>query len=510
MLSQVKSMALQGVQGHLITIQVDISSGLPSWDVVGLPDISIKESKQRVKAALKNIGYELPSRKIIINLAPANIKKEGSLFDLPISLGILCDLNILDNSLFEDYFFIGELSLDGSLNKVSGVLPMCIEAYHKGIKKAIVPWENRFEASVIKDLEIYPAYNLLDVINHFQNNIKLKQFESNIDDYFSSHHNYYSDFSDVKGQEKVKRALEISAAGGHNCLLIGSPGSGKTMLASRIPSILPDLTFNESLEITKIHSITGIMPPDTPLITTRPFRSPHHTISYSAFVGGGKNPKPGEITLAHYGVLFLDEVPEFKKDILENLREPLENRQIIINRVSSSLTYPCNFILVGAMNPCPCGYFGSNDKECSCTPDQIKKYINKLSGPLLDRIDIHMEVSPVKYNDLYSERKVESSEEIKKRVNKARSIQLERYKNDSIFSNSELNSRLIKKYCKLDDESNSLLRKAFETLNLSARAHDKIIKLARTIADLDNSKEIRSIHVAEAITYRGLDRKYWK
>ena len=509
MLSQIKSMALIGLNGYLINVQVDVSNGMPSWEMVGLPDISIKESKQRVKAAIKNLGYKLPSRKIIINFAPANIKKEGPSFDLPIALGLLCDISVLQNNLFDDYVIIGELSLDGTLNKINGILPMCIEALNLGVKKAIIPFDNKYEASVVKGMEIYPAKHLSDVINHFNGSKPIEKLLNDINYLFSNRTFSSLNFSSVKGQEKIKRALEIAAAGGHNCLLIGSPGSGKTMMARRIPSILPDLTFEESLELTKIHSIAGTLPSTIPLITTRPFRNPHHTISKSALVGGGRIPMPGEISLAHYGVLFLDEIPEFKREILELLREPLEDGKVTINRVQSSFTYPSKFMLIASMNPCPCGYYGSTEKECSCTLDQVTKYMNRISGPLLDRIDIHIEVHPIKFDELSSKKEPESSEKIKTRVNNARKIQNERYKNDNIHSNSELTTELLKKYCQLDDDSTMLLKNAFEKLGFSARAHDKVIKLARTIADLESSENIKANHIAEAIQYRNLDRKYF-
>ena len=510
MLSEVKSMTLIGIEGKLINVQVDISSGLPSWDVVGLPDISIKESKQRVRTALKNNGYDLPSRKITINLAPADIKKEGSFFDLPIALGILADMSIINLENLNEYIFIGELSLNGDINKINGVLPMCIEAKNLGIKKVIIPYDNRFEASIINELEIYPAKNLLDVILHIQNEKTIDSFKTDISTLFSNSEIFDSNFSSVKGQYKVKRALEIAAAGGHNCLLIGSPGSGKTLLSKCIPSILPDLTFDESLEITKIHSIAGILPKDISMITKRPFRNPHHSISNSALVGGGKYPKPGEISLAHNGVLFLDELPEFGRNILELMREPLEDKKITISRVSGTLTYPTNFMLIASMNPCPCGYYGQKDRNCHCTETQISNYMNRISGPLLDRIDIHIEVEPVKYQDLSSNNPEEDSSVIKQRVNKARNIQNERFKDTNIHSNSMLTPNLIKKYCILDKESSDILKLAFERLSLSARAHDKILKVARTIADLEGEKNILAKHITEAISYRSLDRKFFK
>lgn len=441
MLIGVKSMSLQGVDGYFVDVQVDVSTGMPNWEVVGLPDASVRESKERVRAAIKNSGFYLPSRKIVINLAPASTKKEGSFFDLPIAIGILYDIGVIKEIDINEILFLGELSLDGKLNKINGILPMCIEALNLGIKDVIIPYENRFEAGVISGLNIYPAQDLNTVINHLNNLQKIEKFTTNSEEFLDENNKYKIDFSEVKGQENVKRALEIAAAGNHNCLLIGSPGSGKTMLSRRIPTILPDLTFNEALEISKIHSIAGVFPPDKSLINSRPFRSPHHTISSSALTGGGRIPKPGEISLAHHGVLFLDELPEFNHASLEAMRTPLEDRIVTISRTSCSLTYPCNFMLIASMNPCPCGYYGSKDKECSCSPTSIEKYINKISGPLLDRIDIHVEVPQVKYDKLNTIEKSESSLEIKTRVNKARNIQLKRYSKHNIFSNSELTSR---------------------------------------------------------------------
>ena len=509
MLSIVKSMALHGLEGYLINVQIDISSGLPYWQIVGLPDATVKESKERVRTAIKNSGFEFPSRKIIINLAPANTKKEGSILDLPIAVGILIATEKVFCKNIEEYAFIGELSLDGKLNKINGILPMCIEAVNLGIKNIIVAKENAKEASIVKQLNIIPVETLGQVINYLNGEINIGNEEIDIDKLFNETNKYSTDFSEVKGQENIKRALEIAAAGGHNCILIGSPGSGKTMLARRLPTILPDLTFKEALEVTKIHSIAGILKNDTPIITTRPFRAPHHTISAISLVGGGKTPKPGEISLAHFGVLFLDELTEFNKSTLEVLRGPLEDREITISRVNASLTYPCNFVLIASMNPCPCGYFGSKDKECICSPQAISRYIGKISGPLLDRIDIHIEVEAVKYKKLEQKEQIESSSSIKERVNKARQIQLNRYKEANIFSNSELTPKLLEKYCKLDSKSNLLLENVFNKLKLSARAYGRIIKVARTIADLDNKENIEEKHIAEAIQYRSLDRKYW-
>jgi len=505
MLSKIKSIALNGLDGNLVEIQTDISNGIPEFEIVGLPDVSVKEAKKRIKAAIKNSNIEFPNKKILINLAPANIRKEGSSFDLAMAVGILIAMDKIpkiDINKLASTIFIGELSLDGKINRTNGVLPMCIEAKELGIKTVVLPKANCNEASVISELDIIPVTNIVEVIQHLN---KEKEISKYIIENYIFNENYNIDFSEVKGQENVKRALEITAAGGHNCLMIGSPGAGKTMMAKRIVTILPELTINESMEITKIHSISGELKSDG-LIMNRPFRMPHHTIPISTIIGGGKIPKPGEISLAHYGVLFLDELTEFSRNILESLREPLENKEVIINRLNGNYRFPCNFMFITSMNPCPCGYYGDEEKECTCTTQEIHRYLNKISGPLLDRIDIQIEVKRPKIEKISSKQSIEKSEKIRERVNKARKIQLERYRRYGILSNAELNTKMIAEFCQLDKKGKELLQSAFKKLRLSVRAYERILKVARTIADLEGKTNIEFKHIAEAIQYRSLDK----
>lgn len=508
-LAKVNSCGISGIDGYIIEVEADIVQGLPGMDIVGLADTAVKESKERIKSAIKNSGLSIPQKKIVINLAPAHTKKEGISLDLPICLAILAASGQISPDSCKGYVMLGELSLDGSIRYANGVLPAAVCARDKGFKNLLVPYDNAGEASVACDVEVFGAKTLTEVVQHFRGEKLIEKNVSDTSAFFEMGSTTELDFSEVKGQEGAKRALEVAAAGGHNCLMIGSPGSGKTMLAKRLPSILPKMSFEEALEVTKIYSVAGKLSADTPLITQRPFRSPHHTVSAVALTGGGTTPRPGEISLAHRGVLFLDEFPEFRKDAIEAMRQPIEDGSFTVSRVSGSSVFPSLVMLIASMNPCKCGYYGDSARECTCTPSQIQNYLGKVSGPMLDRFDLHIEVPSIKYDELSSDKKGEPSASILDRVNRARAIQLKRYEGTSIYCNAQLTPALTEKHCVLTDEARALLAGAFDSLGLSARAHSRILKVARTIADLDGSDDIQTVHLAEAIGYRSLDKKFW-
>ena len=510
MLVKLFGAAVQGIDATIVTIEVNSSRGIKFF-LVGLPDSAVKESHERIMSALQVNGYKIPTSQIVVNMAPADIRKEGSSYDLPLAIGIMAATGLVSSEKFSKYMIIGELSLDGSLQPIKGALSIAIAARTQGFDGFILPKQNAREAAVVNNLNVYGVENITEVVDFFNSKTDLTPTIVNTrEEFYKNQCKFQFDFADVKGQENVKRALEVAAAGGHNIIMIGAPGSGKSMMAKRLPGILPPLSLSESLETTKIHSVAGRLGKDVSLIPVRPFRSPHHTISQIAMVGGGANPQPGEISLAHNGVLFLDELPEFNRNVLEVLRQPLEDRHITISRARYSLEYPAGFMLVASMNPCPCGYYNHPTKDCLCSPGQVQRYLNKVSGPLLDRIDIQIEIVPVPFEKISEQGKGESSSAIRERVIKARKIQEERFANEKgIYCNAQMTSSLLHKYAQPDDKGLILLRNAMSRLNLSARAYDRILKVSRTIADLEGCTDILSSHIAEAISYRNLDRENW-